>query len=66
MYFDVKIFFSDLNTDQFAHQKEKSTVEALLWAIDIWTGQLDKPGAKYVTTAFLDMSKAIDRMDGVS
>ena len=60
------MFFSYLNTDQFAYQKEKSTVDALLWAIDFWTGQLDKPGAKYVTTVFLDMSKAIDRMDRVS
>ena len=32
-------------------------------AIDFWTGLLDKPDAKYVTTAFLDMSKAFDRMD---
>ena len=66
MYFYVDHVLSDLNTDQFAYQKEKSTVDALLWAIDFWTGQLDKPGAKYVTTAFLDMSKAIDWMDGVS
>ena len=59
MYFYVDHVLSDLNTDQFAYQKEKST-------IDFWTGQLDKPGAKYVTAAFLDMSKGIDRMDGVT
>ena len=63
MYFYVDHVLPDLNTNQFAYQKGKSTVDALLCAIDFWTGQLDKPDAKYVTTAFLDMSKAFDRMD---
>ena len=33
MYFYVNQFLSDLNTDQFAYQKEKSTVDALLCVI---------------------------------
>ena len=45
MYFYVDHVLPDLNTNQFAYQKGKSTVDALLCAIDFWTGQLDKPDA---------------------
>ena len=52
-----------IRSDQYAYQKGKSTTDAILSAVNLWTEMLDKKGCHSIPAAFLDMSKAFDRMD---
>ena len=63
MYFYSKSVLHTKGSDQFAYQKGKSTCDAILSAVDMWTTSLDQKGVHSVPVAFLDMSKAFDRMD---
>lgn len=63
MYFYSKSVLHTIGSDQFAYQKGKSTCDAILSAVDMWTASLDQKGVHSVPVAFLDMSKAFDRMD---
>lgn len=48
---------------QYAYQRGKISIDAVNSAIDILTKQLHEKKPKYVSSAFLDMSKAFDKMD---
>jgi len=63
MHFYAKLVLPGIHPSQFAYQKGKSTVDALTSAVDNWTALLDQTNIKIVTTVFLDMSKAFDRLD---
>lgn len=63
MFFYVGLVLHDIDPCQFAYQKGKSTIDAITTAMDHWTKLLDEPNSRYVTVAFLDMSKAFDKMD---
>ena len=49
---------------QFAYRPNLSTTDAWLkyLYIDALTKQLDDPGTKFIQSAFLDFSKAFDRL----
>lgn len=63
MSFYVKLVLPDIDPCQFAYQKGKSTIDAITTAMEHWTKLLDEPNSRHVTVAFLDMSKAFDKMD---
>jgi hypothetical protein len=52
-----------LQTNQYAYQKSVSTTDALLHATHDWCESLDSRHISHITAAFIDMSKAFDRMD---
>ena len=62
MHFYAKAVIPGINQNQFAYQKGKCTTDAVASAVDKWTELLDVPKVKSLPTAFLDMSKAFDRM----
>ena len=51
-----------ISPSQFAYRPNLSTTDALLKYIDDLTEQLDDPGTKFIQSAFLDFSKAFDRL----
>ena len=51
-----------ISSSQFAYRPNLSTTDALLNYIDDLTKQLDDPGTKFIQSAFLDFSKAFDRL----
>ena len=53
----------DIAGNQFAYTAGNNTTGALLKMCHEWTNALDKPGTNYVDAAFIDMSKAFDRMN---
>ena len=63
MFFYVRLVLHDIDPCQFAYQRGKSTIDAITTAMEHWTKLLDEPNSRYVTVAFLDMSKAFDKMD---
>lgn len=63
MFFYVDTILPTIDQNQFAYQRGKSTVDAIICAIDKLTRSLDESHTKYVTSVFLDMSKAFDKMD---
>ena len=63
MYYYSKSALHTIGPDQFAYLNGKSTCDAILSAVDMWTTSLDQKGVRSVPVAFLDMSKAFDRMD---
>jgi gmma-aminobutyric acid receptor subunit gamma len=63
MFFYSQSVLPTIGSDQFAYQKGKSTTDAILSAVDKWTEMLDQKNASNIPVAFLDMSKAFDRMD---
>ena len=63
MHFYVQFVLPTIDGNQYAYQKGRGTVDAIIAAIDNWTQLLDEPKSKYLTVAFLDMSKAFDKMD---
>ena len=63
MFFYVQSILPSISHNQYAYQKGKSTVDAVISAIDSWTSILDDNESKLVHTAFIDMSKAFDKMD---
>jgi hypothetical protein len=62
MFFYSKVVLPTIGSDQLADQKGKSTTDAILSAVDRWTEMLDEK-IHSIPIAFLDMSKAFDRMD---
>lgn len=52
-----------LQKNQYAYQAQISTVDALLHLIHNWCQELDNSHTSHITTVFIDMSKAFDRMD---
>jgi hypothetical protein len=52
-----------IHNNQYAYQPHISTTDALLDMVDDWTNNLDRKEVKYIQCAFLDFSKAFDRMD---
>lgn len=63
MYFYVLTVLPSIKSNQFAYQKGKGTVDAVIAAIDQWTLEIDQPNQKSTNIGFLDMSKAFDKMD---
>ena len=54
-----------ISPTQFAYQPNLKTTDALLKYVDDITKQLDNPKTKFVQTAYLDFSKAFDRLQPV-
>ena len=63
MYYYSKSALHTIGSDHLAYLNGKSTCDAILSAVDMWTTSLDQKGVCSVPVAFLDMSKAFDRMD---
>lgn len=63
MFFYVQTILPSIGENQFAYQKGRSTVDAVISAIDSWTKILDETPSQFITSVFIDMSKAFDRMD---
>jgi hypothetical protein len=63
MFFFCVTILPTIKDNQFAYQKGKSTTDALITAIDLWTKVLDEKPNNSITAAFLDMSKAFDGID---
>jgi hypothetical protein len=52
-----------LDKNQYAYQRNLSTTDALLDVIHNWCLELDDLKTSHVSSAFVDMSKAFDKMD---
>ena len=63
LYFYTQYIIPTIDTNQYAYQKGKCTTDAIISAVNRWTELLDQKGTHSIPTAFLDMSKAFDRMD---
>ena len=64
MFFFSKSVLPSIGPEQFAYQKGKSTTDAILSAVYVWTEVLDRKKVDKTLLPFLDiMSKAFDCMD---
>ena len=63
MYFYAHYIVPSIGSNQYAYQKGKCTTDAIITAVNTWTDMLDQKGIHSIPSAFLDMSKAFDRMD---